>query len=90
MRAVTALDHTTLAIQGPPGAGKTHVGAEMVRALVAAGKKVGVCAVSYRVIRNLLDEILTQAAKHGEIISVATQGEGRKRVACGRHQGIHR
>jgi predicted RecB family nuclease len=71
VRIVTTLDRTTLAIQGPPGAGKTHVGAEMVRALVGAGKKIGVCAVSYRVIRNLLDEVLKQAREHGEEISVA-------------------
>lgn len=60
VRLATCLDRTTLAIQGPPGSGKTYVGAQMVRALVRAGKKVGVTAVSHKVIRNLLDAVLVQ------------------------------
>jgi predicted RecB family nuclease len=57
------LDRTVLPIQGPPGAGKTFIGAEMIRALVAAGKKVGVTANSHKVVHNLLDEVAKQAAK---------------------------
>ena len=30
VRLATRLDRTTLAIQGPPGAGKTYVGAQMI------------------------------------------------------------
>src|SRR5262249_20633284 len=37
-----ALNHTVLPIQGPPGAGKTYVGARMICELVKAGKRVGV------------------------------------------------
>lgn len=73
VRIVTELDETTLAIQGPPGAGKTHVGAEMVRALLRAGKKVGVTAVSHKVIRNLLDEVTGQAADAGESLRAAVK-----------------
>ena len=65
VRLATDLDRTTLAIQGPPGAGKTYVGAQMIRALVGAGKKVGVTAVSHKVIRNLLDAVLEQAEDRG-------------------------
>jgi predicted RecB family nuclease len=54
VRLATDLDRTTLAIQGPPGAGKTYAGARMIRALVHAGKRVGVTAMSHKVIRNLL------------------------------------
>jgi uncharacterized protein len=36
------LDATVLAIQGPPGAGKTHCGARMICALVKAGRRVGI------------------------------------------------
>ncbi len=61
VRIVTELDRTTLAIQGPPGAGKTHVGASMIRAAVAAGKRVGVTSNSHKVIQNLFDEIYEQA-----------------------------
>ena len=65
LRITADLDRTTLAIQGPPGAGKTHVGAQMILALVRAGKKVGVTAHSHKVIRNLLEEVVAQAGKAG-------------------------
>jgi predicted RecB family nuclease len=61
IRIVTDLDRTTLAIQGPPGAGKTYIGARMILALTRAGKKVGVNATSHKVIRNLLDDVLRYA-----------------------------
>jgi uncharacterized protein len=54
VRVVGALDRTVLAIQGPPGAGKTWSGAEMICALVAGGKRVGVTATGHKVIQNLL------------------------------------
>src|SRR5205823_13654968 len=51
------LDETVLAIQGPPGSGKTYCGARMISALLAQGKRVGVVATSHKVIRKLLDEV---------------------------------
>jgi len=48
------LDNTVLPIQGPPGSGKTFTGAHMIVELVKSGKKVGVTAVSHKVISNLL------------------------------------
>ena len=62
-RVVLALDRSVLAIQGPPGTGKTFTGARMILDLVRAGKKVGVSAVSHKVIRNLLDEIVRAAVE---------------------------
>ncbi|MCI0620624.1 MAG: AAA domain-containing protein, partial [Acidobacteria bacterium] len=62
-RIVGSLDHSVLAIQGPPGAGKTYTGARMICELVRRGKKVGVAAVSHRVIRKLLEETLSAAKK---------------------------
>ena len=64
------LDRTTLAIQGPPGSGKTYVGAQMIRALVRAGKRVGVTAVSHKVICNLLETVRKQAVRAGETVSM--------------------
>ncbi|XZE20320.1 TM0106 family RecB-like putative nuclease [Pirellulaceae bacterium SH449] len=52
------LDHSYLAIQGPPGAGKTHVGSTMIIALAQAGYRVGVTAVSHKVILNLLSKVI--------------------------------
>ena len=53
-RLVVALDETVLPVQGPPGSGKTFIGAQMICALVRSGRKVGVTANSHNVIRNLL------------------------------------
>jgi uncharacterized protein len=69
VRLVGHLDRSYLAIQGPPGSGKTYAGARMILALVQAGKKVGVTAVSHKVIVNLLDAVRRQAAQDG--VSVA-------------------
>jgi hypothetical protein len=55
------LDHGALAIQGPPGSGKTFTGARMICDLVRAGKRVGVCAQSHKVIRNLMKEVVRAA-----------------------------
>lgn len=60
-RIVTQLDDTVLAIQGPPGAGKTYAGARMICELVRQGKKVGITAVSHKVIRKLLDDVVEAA-----------------------------
>jgi predicted RecB family nuclease len=60
-RLIGRLGQGTLAIQGPPGTGKTWTGARMIGDLVRAGKKVGVCATSHKVIRNLLDEVVRAA-----------------------------
>lgn len=64
-RLALALDHSVLAVQGPPGSGKTFTGARMICELVRGGKRVGVTAVSHRVIRNLLDGVLEAADEAG-------------------------
>ncbi|MGO8997122.1 MAG: TM0106 family RecB-like putative nuclease [Polyangiaceae bacterium] len=64
-RAALALDGGVLAVQGPPGTGKTFTGARMIVSLVRAGRRVGVTAVSHKVIRNLLDEVARAAAEEG-------------------------
>src|SRR5664280_676611 len=62
-RTVLSLDRSLLAIQGPPGAGKTYTGARMIAACVDASLKVGITAVSHKVLRKLLDEVLEAANK---------------------------
>lgn len=57
VRMAGELDETALAIQGPPGSGKTFAGGEMICGLIKKGKKVGVTANSHKVIRNLLDAV---------------------------------
>lgn len=73
VRLATDLNRTTLPIQGPPGAGKTYIGAQMIRALVQAGRKVGVVGPSHKVVRNLLDEVVKQAVKAGENVKVGAK-----------------
>jgi len=55
-RLALAIDNSVLPVQGPPGAGKTHLGAEMIVALAMAGKRVGIVANSHAVIVKLLNE----------------------------------
>ena len=68
-RLVAALDGGTLAIQGPPGSGKTYTGARMIVRLLQAGKRVGISATSHKVISNFLSQVL-EAADEAEGIDV--------------------
>lgn len=58
LRIGCVLDSSVLAIQGPPGSGKTYTGARMIRALVARGNRVGVVGPSHKVIENLLRRVV--------------------------------
>ena len=60
-RIGTRLDYSVLPIQGPPGSGKTFTGARMICELVRQGKKVGITAMSHKVIQNLLVEVIKAA-----------------------------
>ena len=62
-RVVSALENSVFAIQGPPGAGKTFTGARMICELVKQGKRIGVTALSHKVIRKLLGEVVDAAKK---------------------------
>jgi len=62
-RLALQLDGHVLAIQGPPGTGKTFTGANMICELVRAGLKVGITAVSHKVIVNLMEGAMKQAAE---------------------------
>jgi len=60
-RIVSALKDSVFAIQGPPGAGKTFTGARMICDLVKQGKKIGITALSHKVIRKLLEQVVDAA-----------------------------
>ncbi len=74
-RSGLALDATVLAIQGPPGAGKTYTGARMITTLLAAGKKVGITATSHKVIGNLLEAVLAAADEEGIAVHAIQRGD---------------
>jgi len=65
VEATLALGDSYLAIQGPPGSGKTHRGAHMAVAALEAGRRVAVTANSHAAIQNLLRAIEHQAAARG-------------------------
>lgn len=55
--SVRGLENSYLFVQGPPGAGKTYSGSHLIAALLAAGKRVGVTAISHKAINNLLEAV---------------------------------
>ena len=68
--AVRALDRSYVAVQGPPGAGKTFLASHVIARLVAEGAKVGVVAQSHAVIENLM---LACCARDGFDVSRAVR-----------------
>jgi hypothetical protein len=68
VRVALNLEQSTFPVQGAPGAGKTFAGARMICGLAEEGKTIGVTANSHKVIRNLLDEVITAAAEQGQLI----------------------
>ena len=65
LRIVGKRPFGVLPIQGPPGAGKTYTAARMACELVRQGARVGITAMSHKVITNLLDAILKAAEEQG-------------------------
>jgi predicted RecB family nuclease len=53
---------SVLPIQGPPGSGKTFTAARMIVELVRQGRRVGISAVSHKVITYLLREVCVTAS----------------------------
>ncbi len=62
---VDALDGTTLCIQGPPGTGKTYTSAAVIAGLLRRGGRVGVTAISHKVILKLMDDVVAALARDG-------------------------
>ncbi|HEV3254784.1 MAG TPA: TM0106 family RecB-like putative nuclease [Candidatus Acidoferrales bacterium] len=87
-RVVLRLEDSVFAIQGPPGSGKTYTGARMICELVKRGNKVGVTALSHKVIRKLLEDVV-EAAQEKNVPGVRcmhrdTNGEESDGVAVAR------
>src|SRR3989442_30224 len=75
------LNSTYLAIQGPPGSGKTTIGAELIVDLVNQGKRVGITANSHKVIGNLLDKTMGEARRRGRVVRAVQKADERDRCA---------
>jgi uncharacterized protein len=75
------LDGTYLAIQGPPGSGKTTIGAEIILELVKGGNRIGITANSHKVIGNLLDKLMGEAKLRGRSVRAIQKADERDRCA---------
>ncbi len=76
-RIALSLDGEVLAIQGPPGTGKTYAGGAIICDLVKKGLKVGVTAVSHKVIVNLLESAAEHARERGSSMRIVHRDRGK-------------
>ena len=76
--AVKALDNSVLAIQGPPGSGKTYLASRTIVDLIASGKRVGVTANSHSAIENLLEACIEAGAEPDLIMKIQREGDGNR------------
>ncbi|KJK45744.1 hypothetical protein UK23_25120 [Lentzea aerocolonigenes] len=57
IKAVDQLDGGTLAVQGPPGAGKTYLATKLVKHLIDQGKTVAVTSNSHKAVENVMNSV---------------------------------
>lgn len=57
--AVDSLKGSTLAVQGPPGAGKTYLAGRLIAHLIGQGKSVAVTSTSHKAVENVLSSALS-------------------------------
>jgi uncharacterized protein len=81
-RVVLALENSVLPIQGPPGSGKTHTASQIIVELVRHGRRVGITAVSHKVISQLLGKTCEAADKRGLKLEAVQRADDKKDV-CG-------
>jgi predicted RecB family nuclease len=80
LRVAQKLDYGVLPIQGPPGTGKTYLGGGLIAELASQGKRIGVTAVSHKVIRNLLDKAEERSFEKGSPIVIKHKGKSGVKV----------
>ena len=74
--AVRSLDGSYVAVQGPPGSGKTYVGGRVIAALVEAGWRIGVVAQSHKVVENVLDCVIDAGVAADRVGKRAPKSQG--------------
>jgi predicted RecB family nuclease len=65
IEAAASLDGSYLFVQGPPGSGKTWLGARMAVELMRRGQRVGVTSLSHKAIHKLLADVREAAFEQG-------------------------
>ena len=64
-RVGASLDRQVLAVQGPPGSGKSHSGKDLIRDLLDRGMRVGITANSHSVVTQLVEGVGRPAVRKG-------------------------
>jgi uncharacterized protein len=80
--AVDALDGSTLAVQGPPGAGKTYLAGRLIAHLIRGGRSVGVTSTSHKAVENVLSAALAAGRELGVPIPTAKRAKGAPAKDC--------
>ena len=78
--SVDRLKKSVLAIQGPPGSGKTYLGSRTIAHLVATGKRVAVVANSHSAVENLLSGCIDAGVPAEKIAKAAKSGDRTPKV----------
>ncbi|GAA3462390.1 uncharacterized protein J2S66_003913 [Saccharothrix longispora] len=80
--AVDALDGSALAVQGPPGAGKTYLAGRLIAHLIRGGRSVGVTSTSHKAVENVLFAALAAGRELGVPIPTAKRAKGAPARDC--------
>lgn len=75
--ALRDLDDSYIAVQGPPGAGKTHLAAEVITSLVQSGWRIGVVSQSHKAVENLMDKAI-ELGLAGDLVAKKPKGRAAK------------
>jgi hypothetical protein len=75
VRLAGLLDGGCLAVQGPPGSGKTSTAAQVVVQLVHDGHTVGITANSHAVITHLLETVMDCAEERGVSLQASQKAD---------------
>jgi predicted RecB family nuclease len=80
--AVDALDGSMLAVQGPPGAGKTYLAGRLIAHLILGGKSVAVTSNSHKAVENVLSSAVAAGRDLGVPIPCAKRAKGMPAKDC--------
>jgi len=68
IRITGSMSGECLVVQGPPGTGKTYTASRVIRALLDAGKRVGVASNSHKAVVNLLIACGEAVRERGKVL----------------------
>jgi uncharacterized protein len=76
--AALSLDRSYLFVQGPPGSGKTWLGARIAIELMRRGRRVGITSLSHKAIHKFLRDVRAAALEQGFTFKGRKKGSGDK------------